>query len=146
MQGARAGVVLEDGGFVQGEHLAEFAEGLEVFLGSRGGGLVAVSVAVRAGLGEVVGERVEAAAVFDQSGDVDLSADEVADGAPVVVEGRCEEEVHEWGSIAPVVEDRLARLLSGFDCCADPGDGCSVGLWALQETAVPSQDIVSRVS
>lgn len=118
--------MLEDGRFVQREHLAELAERFEMSLRDSIVGLIAVSISVWPILCEIVCERVEATAIFDQSGDIYLGADEVANRASIVVERRCEKEVHEWCTISPVVEKRFARLLSRFDCCANSGDGCSV--------------------
>ena len=67
------------------------------------GGVGDVAFSVSAGFGEEAFEGVEAFAVVDEAGDVDLGADEVADGAAVVVEGRGEEEVHEGGAVSPVI-------------------------------------------
>ena len=87
---ARAGVILEDGRFVQREHLAQLAEGLEVSLGDTIVGLVAFSIAVCPSLCEIVCERVESTAIFNQSRDIYLGANEVADRASVVVKRGCE--------------------------------------------------------
>ena len=93
-----------------------------MFLGDAVVGLVAVTISLWPALYKIVCKRVEATTVFDQSRDVYLGTDKVAYGASVVVERGCEEEVYEGCSISPIVENRLARLLSGFYCCTKPSD------------------------
>ena len=45
-------------------------------------------------------EGVESAAVFDETGNIDLGADEVSDGATVVVERGDHDEVHKGGTVS----------------------------------------------
>ena len=59
-------------------------------------------------------ERVEAAAVVDQAGDVELGTDEVSHDAAVVVERGNHYEVHEGRAVSPTERVNVRHLAIAF--------------------------------
>ncbi len=90
-------------------------------------------------------ERIQATSFFHKSGDVDLRADEIANGAFVVVQWRSHDEIHERRTISSVIEYCLKAFLALPDSLPYPSDGVAVCFWSLQEATVSADNIISPI-
>ena len=78
--------------------------------------------------------------------DLTLDSDKVGDGSRGITQGGDEELVPEGGSIHTVVEEAHTHVVALLNGLADVLDSLGIGLRALQETAVTSQDLVKGVA
>ena len=90
-------------------------------------------------------ERLETATTFNKRGDVNLAAEEVADLAFVVVQGRDHEEVHEGRSVTAIIEDCLADLGAASESVDHALDGRIRRLGALEEATVAADSVLAAI-
>lgn len=79
--------------------------------------------------------------VFEEMGDVDLSTDEVSELALGVDKRSNHEKVEERGSIAAVVEKKLAGLFLSIDCESQTANSLLICCRSLKETTIPSNGV-----
>jgi hypothetical protein len=79
--------------------------------------------------------------VFEEVGDVDLSTDEVSELALRVDKRSNHEKVEEGGSIAAVVEEKLAGLFLSINCESQTANGLLICCRSLEESTIPSNGV-----
>ena len=77
-------------------------------------------------------------------GDIELVAEEIAQGAALVVHRGNKEQVPESLAIFAVVDDPFDAALPGLQRGADTGSRFRVGLGSLQEAAVAADGLLGR--
>lgn len=130
----------KDTALVRRKQLAKLAQCFDVFLIQESN-----TGAIPPAFIEKLLEGIQPTSLLHQSGDIDLRADEIANGAFVVVQWRSHDKIHKRRTVSSVIEYCLEAFLALPDSLPYPSDGVAVCFWSLQEATVSADNIVSPI-